>query len=110
MKKSADHNKMKAVLPWASRMGQERYSLLKSIVDSPSPVNLEGAMTKGVIEPYLAKLNPKWKVHRFKSSASLVVDSWTRPTPPKLTVMVCFCFREEHKSNAKKGCGPCRQD
>ncbi|KAH9256064.1 hypothetical protein BASA81_005840 [Batrachochytrium salamandrivorans] len=81
---------MKALArPWASRMSEERFSLLKRIIDAPSPVNLEGAMTKGVLEPVFQQINPNWKRHRFLGSASLVVDSWTNPDKqPKLTVMV----------------------
>jgi len=74
--------------PWKSRMPEERFQLLKRIIDSPSPVNLEGAMTFGVIEPFIKSLNPKWKFHRFVGSASLVVDTWTKPQKPDLTVMV----------------------
>jgi len=75
--------------PWTTRMSDERFSLLKQVIDSPSPVNLEGAMTFGVIEPFIKSLNPQgWKFHRFLGSASLVVDSWTKATKPDLTVMV----------------------
>lgn len=74
---------------WTKRMSDERFQLFKRIVDSPSPVNLEAAMTRGVIAPYLSNMNSQWKVHTFIGSASLVVDSWgSKTTKPALTVMV----------------------
>ena len=74
--------------PWTTRMSDDRFNLLKRVIDSPSPVNLEGAMTFGVIEPFMKSLNQTWKYHRFLGSASLVVDSWTKSTKPDLTIMV----------------------
>ena len=81
---------------WTKRMSEERWELLRRVVEAPSPVNLEAAMTFGVVEPAIrdvakrAGLDKKWKVHRFVGSAGLVVDTMppeTSPTKPKLTVM-----------------------
>lgn len=63
-------------MPWDKKMDADRFSLLREILDAPSPIGLEAAMTKGVLEPYLNKCKlDSWKVHSFKGNAGIVLDS-----------------------------------
>jgi len=62
--------------PWAQPMSDERFNLMRSILDAPSPIGLEAAMTRGVLEPYMQSYMPKdWKLHTFKGNAGLVLDT-----------------------------------
>lgn len=57
-------------------MSEERFALMRNILAAPSPVGLEAAMTRGVLEPHLNSFIPKsWKIHTFKGNAGIVVDS-----------------------------------
>jgi len=71
--------------PWTLRMADDRVDLLSRIVAAPTPTNLEGAMTFGVIEPAIKAVAPSdWSFHRLVGSASLVVKTPARP----LSIMV----------------------
>ena len=62
--------------PWEKAMEAERFSLMRNILDAPSPIGLEAAMTKGVLEPYLDQFKlAGWKVHSFKGNAGIVLDT-----------------------------------
>ena len=64
--------------PWQQTMSDERFQLMREILDAPSPIGLEASMTRGVLEPYLKSFMPKdWAIHSFKGNAGTVVD--TRP-------------------------------
>ncbi len=74
--------------PWQESMPEEQFERMREILAAPSPVGLEGAMTHGVLQPYVEGFMPEgWKVHRFRGNASIVVD--TMPDKPEaFTVMV----------------------
>lgn len=74
--------------PWELEMSADRFELMRNILASPSPVGLEAAMTRGVIEPRLRSFMPEgWKIHTFRGNAGIVVD--TAPdSPDAFTVMV----------------------
>jgi len=62
--------------PWQQEMSDERFDLMRRILDAPSPVGLESAMTKGVLAPYMESYMPKdWAIHSFKGNAGVVLDS-----------------------------------
>lgn len=62
--------------PWEMEMSEDRFSMMRSILDAPSPVGLEASMTRGVLEPYLRSFMPSdWKIHTYKGNAGIVVDS-----------------------------------
>ncbi|MGQ0614536.1 MAG: peptidase M42 [Planctomycetaceae bacterium] len=62
--------------PWRHPMPDGQFALLRQIIGAPSPIGLEGAMTFGVIEPAVRAFLPAgWAIHKFRGSASLVVDS-----------------------------------
>ncbi len=61
--------------PWTQSMPEEQFSRMREMLAAPSPIGLEGAMTEGVIAPYLEKHCPEWKIHRFRGNAGIVVDS-----------------------------------
>ena len=57
-------------------MTDDRFELMRNILDAPSPIGLEASMTRGVLEPYLRSFMPDdWKIHTFKGNAGIVVDS-----------------------------------
>lgn len=62
--------------PWQQPMSDERFELMRRILAAPSPIGLEAAMTRGVLEPHLQAIIPSdWTIHRFKGNAGIVVDS-----------------------------------
>jgi endoglucanase len=62
--------------PWQQSMSDERFELMRRILAAPSPIGLEAAMTRGVLEPHLRSFMPKhWAVHTFKGNAGIVVDT-----------------------------------
>jgi len=60
-------------------MSDDRFALLSRVIEAPSPVNLEGAMTRGVLEPHFRDLMRRekleWAVDTFVGSAAIVVDT-----------------------------------
>ncbi len=62
--------------PWEQQMSDDRFELMRSILDAPSPIGLEASMTRGVLEPYIQSFMPdSWKIHTFKGNAGIVVDT-----------------------------------
>ena len=62
--------------PWEQEMSAERFELMRSILDAPSPIGLEAAMTRGVLEPFMRSFMPKdWGLHTFKGNAGVVLDT-----------------------------------
>ena len=62
--------------PWKQEMSAARFELMRRILDAPSPIGLEAAMTRGILEPHLRSLIPdSWAIHGFKGNAGIVVDS-----------------------------------
>ena len=67
---------MTDVKPWQTEMSAERFELMRNILGAPSPIGLEAAMTRGVLEPFCRSFMPSdWKIHTFKGNAGIVVDS-----------------------------------
>jgi endoglucanase len=57
-------------------MPEEQFAFLRELLSAPSPIGMEGAMTRGVLEPRLREALPSsWKLHRFRGNAGLVADS-----------------------------------
>lgn len=74
--------------PWQQEMSDERFELMRQILDAPSPIGLEAAMTRGVLEPYLQTYMPKsWAIHWFKGNAGIVLDTLPN-SPHAFSVMV----------------------
>lgn len=62
--------------PWAQPMPDEQFDLMRRILAAPSPIGLEGAMTYGVLKPYLEGLAlDDWVVHQFRGNAGIVLDT-----------------------------------
>ena len=62
--------------PWETSMTDDRFALMRKILDAPSPIGLEAAMTRGVLQPYLESfMLSGWKVHSFKGNAGIVLDT-----------------------------------
>ncbi len=62
--------------PWQISMSDERFELMRRILAAPSPIGLEGAMTRGVLEPHFQTFIPDtWKIHTFKGNAGIVLDT-----------------------------------
>jgi len=75
--------------PWTQEMSDERFDLMRRILDAPSPIGLESAMTKGVLTPYLESFMPKsWKIHSFKGNAGIVFDTMPEADADTFSVMV----------------------
>lgn len=57
-------------------MSDERFALMRTILDAPSPIGLEASMTRGILEPYILSFAPdSWKIHTFKGNAGIVLDT-----------------------------------
>ncbi|WP_163558218.1 M20/M25/M40 family metallo-hydrolase [Halomonas sp. NO4] len=62
--------------PWTQPMPESQFALMRRILDAPSPVGLEGAMTYGVLKPHFESFAPKeWQLHQFKGHAGVVLDT-----------------------------------
>lgn len=62
--------------PWNRPMPEQQFKLMREILDAPSPVGLEGAMTYGVLKPYFESFAPSdWHLHQFKGHAGVVLDT-----------------------------------
>lgn len=74
--------------PWTRPMPGPQFEFLRQVLGAPSPIGYEGAMTHGVLEPYLRKHLPaSWGMHRFRGNAGLVADSHPGGGFQGLTVM-----------------------
>jgi endoglucanase len=70
-------------------MSQERFELMRRILDAPSPIGLESAMTMGVLAPYMKSFMPSdWAIQSFKGNAGIVLDSMPDATADTFSVMV----------------------
>ncbi len=73
--------------PWAEPMPDAQFELMRSILDAPSPIGLEAAMTFGVLKPYFESIALEgWDVHTFQGNARIVCDTHPRDED-LLTVM-----------------------
>lgn len=62
--------------PWAQKMPEKQFNLMRDILAAPSPIGLEAAMTYGVLKPYFESFAPEgWKVQQFKGNAGIVLDT-----------------------------------
>ena len=71
-------------------MPDAQFDRLRAIVEAPSPVGLEGAMTHGVLAPMFSSfMPPSWQLRTFQGSASIVVDTLPDAAPEDcFTLMV----------------------
>ena len=64
------------VSPWDTSMPEDQFELMREILGAPSPIGMEAAMTRGVLEPYFRRFMPDgWKIHTFRGNAGIVIDS-----------------------------------
>jgi endoglucanase len=74
--------------PWEQSMSAERFDLMRTILDAPSPIGLEASMTCGILEPHFRSFMPDdWAIHKFKGNAGIVLDTMPN-SPDAFTVMV----------------------
>ena len=67
--------------PWAQPMSPQRFELMRTILDAPSPIGLEAAMTRGILEPHMRSFMPEdWVIHSFKGNAGICL-LYTSPSP-----------------------------
>lgn len=75
--------------PWQKEMSPERFGLMRKILDAPSPIGLESAMTQGVLAPYMRTFMPQeWSIDSFKGNAGIVLDSMPDADDDTFSVMV----------------------
>ena len=88
--KSSEAEKVKSVKPWEKRMSDEDFELMADILQAPSPVNMEASMINILRKETQKFALEDWKLHSFKSSAGLVVDTNPEVSDEndKLTCMV----------------------
>lgn len=61
---------------WQKSMPASQFEFMKKVLDAPSPISFEAAMSYGVIKPEFESFMPaSWGVHQFKGNAGLVFDS-----------------------------------
>ncbi|MBD1558556.1 M20/M25/M40 family metallo-hydrolase [Vibrio sp. S9_S30] len=61
---------------WQAPMPASQFEFMADILDAPSPIGFEAAMSYGVIKPEFESFMPKeWGIHQFKGNAGLVFDS-----------------------------------
>ncbi len=88
MTKKATKAKKATKKAWEKSMPKVQFDFMKEILAAPSPVNLEAAMSYGVLKPFFEEIAPKsWVVHQFKGNASIVLDTDPGDTK-KPTVML----------------------
>ena len=74
--------------PWAQPMSPQRFELMRTILDAPSPIGLEAAMTRGILEPHMRSFMPEdCAIHSFKGNAGIVLDTMPN-AKDAFTVMV----------------------
>ncbi|WP_040244056.1 M20/M25/M40 family metallo-hydrolase [Chromohalobacter japonicus] len=62
--------------PWNRPMPEQQFKLMREILDAPSPVGLEGAMTYGVLKPQFESFAPSdWQLHQYQGHAGVVLDT-----------------------------------
>lgn len=62
--------------PWKETMPEEKFDFMRQILAAPSPVNLEAAMSHGVLKPFFEGIMPDdWKIHYSKGNAGIVLDT-----------------------------------
>lgn len=62
--------------PWTESMSDTRFDVMRQILAAPSPIGLEAAMTRGVLEPYMNSFMPDaWKIHSYQGNAGIVLDT-----------------------------------
>ncbi|SFU85759.1 M20/M25/M40 family metallo-hydrolase [Halomonas korlensis] len=62
--------------PWTTPMPESQFELMRRILDAPSPVGLEAAMTYGILKPHFDTFAPDgWHMHQFKGHAGVVLDT-----------------------------------
>ncbi len=62
--------------PWTAPMPESQFELMRRILDAPSPVGLEAAMTYGVLKPHFDTFAlDGWHLHQFKGHAGVVLDT-----------------------------------
>ena len=62
--------------PWQQSMPASQFEFMKKVLDAPSPISFEAAMSYGVIKPEFESFMPaSWGIHQFKGNAGLVFDS-----------------------------------
>ena len=67
---------MSTAKPWASRMPDDQFSVMRDIISAPSPIGYESAMTLGVLKPYFDGFMPaSWAMHQYVGNAGIVWDS-----------------------------------
>lgn len=73
---AAENTNPEAARPWLLPMSEARFQLMQSILDAPSPIGLEAAMTRGVLEPFWDSFRlSHWQMHTFKGNAGIVIDT-----------------------------------
>lgn len=69
-------------------MPDKQFEFMRDILAAPSPINLEAAMSYGVLKPHFEDIKRSdWQIHQFKGNASIVLDTAPDNTN-KPTIMI----------------------
>lgn len=61
---------------WNAPMPDDQFQRLREILEAPSPIGFEAAMTFGVLKPMFESFMPDhWAIHTFRGNPGIVVDT-----------------------------------
>ena len=93
--------KKSAQKAWEKTMPKAQFEFMRDILDAPSPIGIEAAMSYGVIKPYFEKFMPKsWAIHQFKGNAGIVLD--THPGKDDMTSVMIIGHADKIRMQVRK--------
>ncbi len=97
-KKAAKNTPQRA---WEKPMPKAQFEFMRDILDAPSPIGIEAAMSYGVLKPYFEKFMPKsWVIHQFKGNAGIVLD--THPGQDNMTSVMIIGHADKIRMQVRK--------
>ncbi len=86
---------------WEKSMPKPQFEFMREILDAPSPIGIEAAMSYGVLKPYFEKFMPKsWGIHQFKGNAGIVLD--THPGKDDMTSVMIIGHADKIRMQVRK--------
>ncbi|MBL4831786.1 MAG: M20/M25/M40 family metallo-hydrolase [Aliivibrio sp.] len=86
---------------WTKPMSQGQFDFMSKVLNAPSPIGFEAAMSYGVIKPEFESFMPEsWAVHQFKGTASIVFDS--HPGRDDLTSVMIIGHADKIRMQVRK--------
>ncbi len=82
-------------------MPKSQFEFMREILDAPSPIGMEAAMSYGVLKPYFEKFMPKsWGIQQFKGNAGIVLD--THPGRDDMTSVMIIGHADKIRMQVRK--------